>query len=111
MVGTTGIEPVTPAMSRRCSPAELRARSAAPLALPVEIGGVNEFAAACKPAGASRRQEAIDLGHQLAQVKGLGENRRLTPGNAALAQRDRGKAGDEHDAQIGPQAVGAARQL
>ena len=25
MVGTTGIEPVTPAMSRRCSPAELRA--------------------------------------------------------------------------------------
>ena len=25
MVGATGIEPVTPAMSRRCSPAELRA--------------------------------------------------------------------------------------
>lgn len=30
MVGTTGIEPVTPAMSRRCSPAELRARSSEP---------------------------------------------------------------------------------
>ena len=26
MVGTTGIEPVTPSMSTRCSPAELRAR-------------------------------------------------------------------------------------
>ena len=26
MVGTTGIEPVTPAMSMQCSPAELRAR-------------------------------------------------------------------------------------
>ena len=25
MVGTTGIEPVTPSMSTRCSPAELRA--------------------------------------------------------------------------------------
>ena len=25
MVGTTGIEPVTPAMSMQCSPAELRA--------------------------------------------------------------------------------------
>lgn len=30
LVGTTGIEPVTPAMSRRCSPAELRARSNEP---------------------------------------------------------------------------------
>jgi hypothetical protein len=27
MVGATGIEPVTPSMSRKCSPAELRARS------------------------------------------------------------------------------------
>ena len=27
MVGTTGIEPVTPAMSMQCSPAELRALS------------------------------------------------------------------------------------
>jgi hypothetical protein len=26
MVGTTGIEPVTPSMSTRCSPAELRAQ-------------------------------------------------------------------------------------
>ena len=26
MVGTTGIEPVTPAMSMQCSPAELRAQ-------------------------------------------------------------------------------------
>ena len=26
MVGTTGIEPVTPAMSMQCSPAELRSR-------------------------------------------------------------------------------------
>ncbi len=29
MVGTTGIEPVTPSMSTRCSPAELRALAAA----------------------------------------------------------------------------------
>ncbi len=27
MVGTTGIEPVTPSMSRKCSPAELRTHS------------------------------------------------------------------------------------
>ena len=30
MVGATGIEPVTPAMSRQCSPAELRARELLP---------------------------------------------------------------------------------
>ena len=30
MVGGAGIEPATPSMSRKCSPAELTARSSAP---------------------------------------------------------------------------------
>ena len=40
MVGTTGIEPVTPAMSMQCSPAELRARAGRVII---------DYAGKCKP--------------------------------------------------------------
>lgn len=44
-------------------------------------------------------------------MEGLGQDRRLAPGDTAMAQGDGGEAGDEHDAQLRPEIIGAARQL
>ncbi len=39
MVGATGIEPVTPSMSRKCSPAELRAPPMRQKGVSITVGG------------------------------------------------------------------------
>ena len=58
-----------------------------------------------------RYEHFVDLLDELAQVEGLGENPGLAAGEAGLIERDRGEAGDEHDAQFRQQGTDAARQL
>src|SRR5690242_13939140 len=104
MVGTTGIEPVTPSMSRKCSPAELRALT------PVS-GGVTQLPECWQAGGRSSGEEAVDLVDELAQMKGLRQHRRLAARDAAMAQGNGGEAGDEHDAEVGPQRAGAGGEF
>src|SRR5215469_1293348 len=99
MVGTTGIEPVTPSMSRKCSPAELRALT------PV-CRGVTQVPECWQAGRRSRGEEAVDLVDELTEMKGLRQHRRLAARDAAMAQRHGGKAGDEHDAEVGPHGAG-----
>ena len=86
MVGVTGIEPVTPSMSTKCSPAELHAHchaEAGKTSRPEE----DRITGLClkdkkKKAGSTRvfshsgrrasgGHEPIDFGHQIAQMEGL----------------------------------------
>src|SRR5689334_3102170 len=55
------------------------------------------FSLSGKSAGRALVEHAVDLEDEVAQVEGLGEHLGLRR-EAAGAQRDRGKAGDEHDA-------------
>jgi N-formylglutamate amidohydrolase len=64
--------------------------------------------------GARRRsggKKPLDLIDELTQVKGLRQHRRLAPGDAAMAQSHGRKAGNEHDAEVRPDVIGAAREF
>src|SRR5690606_12064907 len=80
MVDATGIEPVTPSMSTKCSPAELRVRRDGPGGTPGREGAVYNPAdhrtASGKRAGGRRDSgsggdHAVDLGDEVAQMHGL----------------------------------------
>ena len=128
MVGVTGIEPVTPSMSTKCSPAELHAHCRAVVGFArlgaaryrpkaVRITGlsakdkmVRRFGPK-KAESLSSRHQTLDLGHQIAQVKGLGQHLGVLWGLRFGAERNGGKSGDEHDLQRRIEFRSAPRQL
>ena len=57
------------------------------------------------------RQQRLDFGDQMAQVKRLGQDPRPVRRQAVVLQRDRGKPGDEHDADAGLARRHPPRQL
>ncbi len=134
MVGATGIEPVTPSMSTRCSPAELRALK------PELTGGVRisapkrgrqGIAFSSEVGTGSRQENASEQGPaphpRIERARGpvqaasilftsLTNSRRWTGLGQYLGvfrrlrirvQGDRGKAGDEHDLDVGVEFRGA----
>lgn len=112
MVGVTGIEPVTPSMSTKCSPAELhahcrcggrrfRAKAHDPQPEAVRITGLppkNKI----EPTGGKgllSRHQPLDLGDQIAEMEGFGQHLGVFGGMALGVQRNGGKTRDEHDLQ------------
>ena len=89
MVGTTGIEPVTPSMSRKCSTAELSARThrvrrfknASYIGITAERQAGQQHVRTALPA-ASRRKQAFDFAHQIFEVKRLGQDSGILGGGA-----------------------------
>src|SRR4051794_17613183 len=68
VVGATGIEPVTPAMSTQCSPAELRALLGPEQA---SIAGERCRQPVGRARSASRSEQTPDLVHEVAEVERL----------------------------------------
>src|ERR1700730_16687858 len=99
MVGAAGIEPATPAMSTRCSPAELSAHAKRGACSPIHPHWQVCRTPAARDAAGSSREDTGHFLHELAQVEGLGQNRGRLRADLDNAQRDRGEAGDEHDTE------------
>ena len=106
VVGATGIEPVTPTMSRQCSSAELRTQTA-------RFGGVGLI-------GYGRVRQADQAATASIFWTSLTRSRRWIGLDSTLAcfgaaeirvERHRGKAGDEHDLDVGIEFGGAAGEL
>src|ERR1700749_241370 len=102
MVGATGIEPVTPTMSSYCSSSDLRAG-----AVVLHIGSLATRQGAPAASGGEHLLHLVDELAQMHRLRqDLGGLRRRRIG----IERDRGKAGDEHDLDVGIELAGASPQ-
>src|SRR5665213_2097353 len=104
MVGATGIEPVTPSMSRRCSSAELRAL--------YWIWSYRLQTGEARPRQkCSSRPHLMHFVDQVAQMDGLGKHFGVLGRGGIGVESDRGKTGDEHDLDVGVEFCRSAGEL
>src|SRR6266850_7904535 len=103
MVGATGIEPVTPSMSTRCSPAELRALKTLNDVLGPYIGSKAGRQAGLPRSGPgeSGGQHLVHFANQFAKMDRLRQHLGILRRLGIRVEGDRGKAGDEHDLDVG----------
>ena len=110
MVGAAGIEPATPTMSTWCSPAELRARSRSQGRFALPLGSISSvYTAALWFASpwVSGGQQAIDILHEITQMKRLGED--LSLGHILFGVHGHSrKTGDKQHFQANDSACGLA---
>src|SRR3954467_5821905 len=101
MVGATGIEPVTPWMSTKCSTAELRARPGRSTGHIAPMPARQALATAGAGRLASSREHFLHFVDEVAQMDWLGEHLGVLGCSGIRIERHRREAGDKHDLDVG----------